>query len=170
MCRPRGPRLPDRLGVSRTTAVGSSARPTFSRPGSAAVADDDRVVIRSEGDDGSARLSLWHNGKRTTLATPDGWTVGSVVELTETGCWWRTSGMPPAPSGPPCEARNLTVTGAAGERRTRVLRGSRGASRGGVRRTPAEPVRGRDGRGGRGPIRPTRRSSSTRSRPIPSGC
>jgi hypothetical protein len=49
------------------------------------VADDDRVVIRSEGDDGSVRLSLWHNGKRTTLATPDGWTVSSVVELTDNG-------------------------------------------------------------------------------------
>ena len=43
------------------------------------------MVIRSEGDDGSVRLSLWHNGQRTSLATPDGWTVSSVVELTDNG-------------------------------------------------------------------------------------
>lgn len=44
-----------------------------------------RMVIRSEGDDGSVRLSLWRDGSRTRLIVPDGWIVTSVVELTEAG-------------------------------------------------------------------------------------
>jgi hypothetical protein len=48
-----------------------------------AVADGGRMVIQAEGEDGSTRLSLWHNGARTALATPHGWTVSSVIELTD---------------------------------------------------------------------------------------
>jgi hypothetical protein len=50
-----------------------------------AVADGGRMVIQAEGDDGSVRLSLWHNGVRRTLATPAGWTVSTVLELTDHG-------------------------------------------------------------------------------------
>jgi len=67
-------------------------------------------------------------------------------------------------------ARELAVTCVAGERRTRALRGSRGARHGDVRRIPGEPHRGPGDRGGRGPTPPACRSSSTRSRPIRSGC
>lgn len=50
-----------------------------------AVADGGRMVVQAEGEDGSVRLSLWHNGARRALATPTGWTVNSVIELTERG-------------------------------------------------------------------------------------
>lgn len=48
-----------------------------------AVADGGRMVIQAEGEDGSVRLSLWHNGVRRPLTTPDGWTISAVVELTD---------------------------------------------------------------------------------------
>lgn len=50
-----------------------------------AVAGGARMVIQAEGEDGGTRLSLWHGGVRTPLAAPDGWSVTSVVELTEAG-------------------------------------------------------------------------------------
>jgi len=50
-----------------------------------AVAVGGRMVIQAVGDDGGSLLSLWHNGVSTPLATPDGWTVTSVVELTDAG-------------------------------------------------------------------------------------
>jgi hypothetical protein len=50
-----------------------------------AVASGGRMVILAEGDDGSTRLSLWRAGVRTPLAAPAGWTVASVVELTDAG-------------------------------------------------------------------------------------
>jgi hypothetical protein len=48
-----------------------------------AVANGGRMVIQAEGEDGSVRLSLWHNGVRRPLTTPDGWTISSVIELTD---------------------------------------------------------------------------------------
>jgi hypothetical protein len=50
-----------------------------------AVADGGRMVLQVDGGDGSVRLSLWHNGVRRALATPAGWTVSSVIELTDRG-------------------------------------------------------------------------------------
>jgi hypothetical protein len=50
-----------------------------------AAAGGGRMVIQAEGLDGVTRLSLWHNGVRTPLPAPTGWTVTSVVELTEAG-------------------------------------------------------------------------------------
>jgi hypothetical protein len=50
-----------------------------------AVAGGGRMVVQAQGDDGTARLSLWRDGSRTPLHTPDGWTVSSVVELTDAG-------------------------------------------------------------------------------------
>jgi hypothetical protein len=44
-----------------------------------------RMVILAEGTDGRNRMSLWRNGVRTALPAPSGWTVRSVVELTEHG-------------------------------------------------------------------------------------
>ncbi|GIJ73789.1 hypothetical protein [Virgisporangium ochraceum] len=46
-----------------------------------AVADGGRMVVQAE----SGRLSLWHNGTRRELVAPAGWTVTSVVELTDHG-------------------------------------------------------------------------------------
>lgn len=48
-------------------------------------ANGGRMVIRTEGDDGSIRLSLWRDGVRKQLSAPAGWSVVSVVELTESG-------------------------------------------------------------------------------------
>jgi hypothetical protein len=48
-----------------------------------AVANGGRMVIQAEAEDGSVRLSLWHNGVLRSLTTPDGWAVSSVVELTD---------------------------------------------------------------------------------------
>ena len=50
-----------------------------------AVAGAGRMVIQAQGEDGTARLSLWQDGIRTQLPAPDGWTVTSVVELTDAG-------------------------------------------------------------------------------------
>jgi hypothetical protein len=50
-----------------------------------AAAGGGRMVIQAEGDDGTTRLSLWRYGVRTQLPAPDGWTVTSVVELTDAG-------------------------------------------------------------------------------------
>ncbi|MEU4420298.1 hypothetical protein AB0F81_06700 [Actinoplanes sp. NPDC024001] len=50
-----------------------------------AVADGGRMVILAQHDDGTSRVSLWDNGMRTRLTTPAGWTVTSVVELTDAG-------------------------------------------------------------------------------------
>jgi len=44
-----------------------------------------RMVIRAQGDDGSTRLSLWRDGVRTPLSAPRGWSVDSVLELSESG-------------------------------------------------------------------------------------
>ena len=44
-----------------------------------------RMVIRAEGEDGTARLSGWRAGVRTPLTTPEGWSVAAVVELTDAG-------------------------------------------------------------------------------------
>ncbi len=50
-----------------------------------AVASGGRMVILAEAEDGSTSLSLWHHGVRTPLPAPRGFTVASVVELTEAG-------------------------------------------------------------------------------------
>ncbi|MGK5683396.1 hypothetical protein [Actinoplanes sp. URMC 104] len=50
-----------------------------------AAASGGRMVIRSEGEDGTVRLSLWQAGVRTALAAPEGWSVSAVVELTDAG-------------------------------------------------------------------------------------
>jgi hypothetical protein len=50
-----------------------------------ATASGGRMVIQAEGTDGVQRLSLWHNGVRTPLRNPPGWSVSAVVELTEDG-------------------------------------------------------------------------------------
>ncbi|MBB2947648.1 hypothetical protein FB565_007419 [Actinoplanes lutulentus] len=50
-----------------------------------AVANGRRMVILADGADGTNRLSLWHDGVRTELPAPRGWTIRSVVELTESG-------------------------------------------------------------------------------------
>ncbi|GAA1654590.1 hypothetical protein [Actinoplanes couchii] len=44
-----------------------------------------RMVILADGADGTPQMSLWHNGARTPLPSPPGWTIRSVVELTDTG-------------------------------------------------------------------------------------
>jgi hypothetical protein len=44
-----------------------------------------RMVIRSQLTDGTTTLSLWHDGARTPIRLPAGWTLTSVVELTERG-------------------------------------------------------------------------------------
>ena len=43
------------------------------------------MVILADGEDGRVAMSLWRNGARTALPAPRGWTVRSVVELTEAG-------------------------------------------------------------------------------------
>jgi hypothetical protein len=43
------------------------------------------MVIRSQLTDGTTTLSLWHDGARTPIRLPAGWTLTSVVELTERG-------------------------------------------------------------------------------------
>lgn len=50
-----------------------------------AAAAGGRMVIQARGDDGSTGLSLWRDGVRTPLSAPAGWSVASVVELTEAG-------------------------------------------------------------------------------------
>ena len=50
-----------------------------------AVARGGRMVIQAKDADGTAHLSLWRDGIRTPLPAPDGWTVTSVVELTDAG-------------------------------------------------------------------------------------
>ncbi|MEU7904242.1 hypothetical protein [Actinoplanes sp. NPDC049118] len=51
----------------------------------AVAASGGRMVILAELEDGGSRLSLWRNGNRTELPAPRGWSVSSVVELTESG-------------------------------------------------------------------------------------
>ncbi|MEU4426815.1 hypothetical protein AB0F81_39855 [Actinoplanes sp. NPDC024001] len=50
-----------------------------------AVADGRRMVILAQHQDGTTRVSLWDDGVRTRLTAPAGWSVTSVVELTEAG-------------------------------------------------------------------------------------
>ena len=50
-----------------------------------AAASGGRMVILAEAEDGSTSLSLWQHGIRTPLPAPRGFTVASVVELTEAG-------------------------------------------------------------------------------------
>lgn len=50
-----------------------------------AAATGGRMVIQSEHEDGTSTLSLWHNGTRTPLPAPAGWTVSAVTELTDAG-------------------------------------------------------------------------------------
>ncbi|GAB2602244.1 hypothetical protein Aab01nite_62810 [Paractinoplanes abujensis] len=50
-----------------------------------AAASGGRVIVRAEREDGSLSYSLWHNGVRTALTAPAGWTIGHVVELTDAG-------------------------------------------------------------------------------------
>jgi hypothetical protein len=49
-----------------------------------AVATGGRLVLQSQTADGT-RLTFWHDGVRTPLATPAGWSVSRVVELTDRG-------------------------------------------------------------------------------------
>ena len=71
----------DPAGVVQVVPLAAGER---SATGVAAAAGG-RMVIRSEGEDGTVRLSLWRAGNRTPLAVPAGWTVDSVVELTSGG-------------------------------------------------------------------------------------
>ncbi|MBL7253012.1 hypothetical protein [Paractinoplanes lichenicola] len=50
-----------------------------------AAASGGRVIVRAEREDGSLSYSLWHNGVRTALTAPAGWTISNVVELTDAG-------------------------------------------------------------------------------------
>jgi hypothetical protein len=50
----------------------------------AVVATGGRMVVQAQSDDG-VRLSFWHNGVRTELTTPTGWSVNRVIELTDRG-------------------------------------------------------------------------------------
>jgi hypothetical protein len=66
------------LGPGETSAVG------------AVVATGGRVVVQAQDASGVTRFSLWHNGIRTALSIPSGWTVDHVVEFTDRGLFVAT--------------------------------------------------------------------------------
>ncbi|MBU2663598.1 hypothetical protein KOI35_08775 [Actinoplanes bogorensis] len=51
----------------------------------AAASTRGRIIVKATEADGTVRLALWRAGERTPLATPPGWAVRDVVELTDAG-------------------------------------------------------------------------------------
>ncbi|MBM2615102.1 hypothetical protein JIG36_05945 [Actinoplanes sp. LDG1-06] len=50
-----------------------------------AAATGGRMIVRAEHEDGTLSYSSWRAGVRTPLTAPEGWSIASVVELTDAG-------------------------------------------------------------------------------------